>query len=67
MLSFFPLDFLDEIWDLIESVSERLPTYSLLHVMIGMAFLHLIQSETTVYGFVRKCVNSHLSLRQCLY
>ena len=28
MLSFFPLDVLDEIWDLIESVSERFPTYS---------------------------------------
>ena len=29
MLSFFPLDVLDEIWDLIESVSERFLTYSL--------------------------------------
>ena len=29
MLSFFPLDVLDEIWDLIESVSEVFPTYSL--------------------------------------
>ena len=28
MLSFFPRDALDEIWDLIESVSEGLPTYS---------------------------------------
>ena len=28
MLSFFPLDVLDEIWDLIESVSEGFPTYS---------------------------------------
>ena len=27
MLSFFPLDVLDEIWDLIESVSESFPTY----------------------------------------
>ena len=27
MLSFFPLDALDEIWDLIESVSEVFPTY----------------------------------------
>ena len=27
MLSFFPLDVLDEIWDLIESVSERFLTY----------------------------------------
>ena len=28
MLSFFPLDVLDEIWDLIESVFERFLTYS---------------------------------------
>ena len=27
MLFFFPLDVLDEIWDLIESVSEGFPTY----------------------------------------
>ena len=25
---FFPLDVMDEIWDLIESVSEVFPTYS---------------------------------------
>ena len=30
VLSFFPLDVLDEIWDLIESVSEGCLTYSLL-------------------------------------
>ena len=29
VLSFFPRDVLDEIWDLIESVSEDFPTYSL--------------------------------------
>ena len=28
MLSCFPRDVLDEIWDLIESVSEAFPTYS---------------------------------------
>ena len=28
VLSFFPRDVLDEIWDLIESVSEGFPTYS---------------------------------------
>ena len=28
VLSFFPLDVLDEIWDLIESVSEGYLTYS---------------------------------------
>ena len=34
MLSFFPLDVLDGILDLIESVSEGFPTYSFL-VMSG--------------------------------
>ena len=29
MLSFFPRDVLNEIWDLIESVSKGFPTYSL--------------------------------------
>ena len=28
MLSFFPGDVLDEIWDLIESVSKGFPSYS---------------------------------------
>ena len=32
MLSFFPLDVLDEIWDLIESVSEGFLTYSCYYV-----------------------------------
>ena len=31
VLSFFPLDVLDEIWDLIESVSEGFLTYSFTH------------------------------------
>ena len=31
VLSFFPLDVLDEIWDLIESVSEGFLTYSFLN------------------------------------
>ena len=32
VLSFFPLDVLDEIWDLIESVSEGFLTYSFLYL-----------------------------------
>ena len=30
VLSFFPLDVLDEIWDLIESISEGFLTYSII-------------------------------------
>ena len=37
MLSFFPLDVLDEIWDVIESVSEGFLTYSLIQIKL----LHL--------------------------
>ena len=29
---FFPRDVLDEMWDLIESVSEGFPTYSSTHI-----------------------------------
>ena len=35
MMSFFPQDVLDEIWDLIEAVSEDFPTYSLLSLKAG--------------------------------
>ena len=33
VLSFFPLDVLDEIWDLIESVSEGFLTYSFIFLI----------------------------------
>ena len=33
VLSFFPLDVLDEIWDLIESVSEGFLTYSFEYII----------------------------------
>ena len=35
VLSFFPLDVLDEIWDLIESVSEGFLTYSFIIVTLN--------------------------------
>ena len=42
MLSFFPRYVLDEIWDLIESVSESFPAYSLV-------ILKKLNTETRVY------------------
>ena len=39
VLSFFPLDVLDEIWDLIESVSEGFLTYSFIAGRPKAAFL----------------------------
>ena len=41
VLSFFPLDVLDEIWDLIESVSEGFLTYS---CIVQSPVLHVIKS-----------------------
>ena len=46
VLSFFPLDVLDGIWDLIESVSEGVLTYSLyqsslfISILSGQPLLH---------------------------
>ena len=48
MLSLFPLDVLDEIWDLIESVSKGFPTYSC---------LHLLPCALTESGFINVCVD----------
>ena len=39
MLSFFPRDVLDEIWDLIASVSECFPTYSFIAYVPKTPFL----------------------------
>ena len=43
LLSFFPRDVLDEIWDLTESVSEGIPTYSFnafkVYVLLPHVFL----------------------------
>ena len=36
VLSFFPQDVLDEIWDLIESVSEGFLTYSFIYICVNM-------------------------------
>ena len=39
VLSFFPLDVLDEIWDIIESVSEGFLTYSFITKYTDMLLL----------------------------
>ena len=50
MLSFFPLDVLDEIWDLNESVSEGFLTYSSIcaQLLLEYAMNHL----ETLYLFL---------------
>ena len=42
VLSFFPLDVLDEIWDLIESVSEGFLTYSWVVLVYSIVYPILI-------------------------
>ena len=42
MLSFFPPDVLDEIWDLIESVSEGFPTYTCCSVYAVFLYIKLV-------------------------
>ena len=42
VLSFFPLDVLDEILDLDESVSEGFPTYSFITLILKLADLFKI-------------------------
>ena len=41
VLSLFPRDVLDEIWDLIELVSEGFPTYFFIYIFISQVFIHL--------------------------
>ena len=48
MLSFFPLDVLDEIRDVIESVSERFLTYFLIQVHRKSKQVTVIQRETNI-------------------
>ena len=62
MLSFFPLDVLSEIWDVIESVSEGFLTYSfkfrtfiftdLFHGYIDMAGYNNRQAMLTTRGYL---------------
>ena len=50
MLSLFPLDVLDEIWDLTESVSEKFLTYSLIQMIKHVACKMLCYASCDV-GF----------------
>ena len=45
----------DTLVDLIKELSKGKALF-ILHVMIGMLFSHLMQSEIIIYGLVRKCV-----------
>ena len=64
MLSFFPLDVLDEIWDVIESVSEGFLTYSCtprsrdckdskMFIRLRVMLLRAIRESFLIHGFAR--------------
>ena len=60
VLSFFPRDVLDEILNLIESVSEDFPSYSnnenetLDHFLLGCEKLHCVRNHI-ISDLLRKC------------
>ena len=60
MLSFFPRDVLDEICDLIESVSEGFPTYSVLALQVATLSADHMQTDgrTTVRNHNRNAALS---------
>ena len=53
MLSLFPLDVLDEIWDLIESVSEGFLTYSWSCLLLGHSGFLLLRYFSNVVSHPR--------------
>ena len=61
VLSFFPLDVLDEIWDLIESVSEGFLTYS----FKLLTFSHDRRSRQYLQCFI-SCIRSFLKYILCI-
>ena len=58
VLSFFPLDVLDEIWDLIESVSEGFLTYFIIEeldktqILIRISYFICASSKPGVLKFI---------------
>ena len=59
VLSFFPLDVLDEIWDLIESVSEGFLTYSSIIVFFSFILSLSIPKVLAIFK-KKKFVFGHL-------
>ena len=62
VLSFFPLDVLDQIWDLIESVSEGFLTYSMIKTWLytSNCLLHLVQKIRLDGIGLTKCLYQYL-------
>ena len=64
MLSFFPRDVLDEIWDLIESVSEGFPSYSSNSVRYKSCLSHNL--KTTEANLIKLRRSIKHSEKMCL-
>ena len=66
MLSFFPLDVLDDTWDLIGSVSAVFPTYSCDVVDAEVACNLLLNApksrrlNVSLQNLKQKCLSSHI-------
>ena len=58
VLSFFPLDVLDGIWDLIESVSEGFLTYSFFCFVISA----ILFDTPEISSFIKRCFCESSSL-----
>ena len=56
VLSFFPLDVLDEIWDLIESVSEGFLTYFFIKILLIVDLLFYVHGK-----HLRSCRDGQLT------
>ena len=62
VLSFFPLDVLDEIWDLIESVSEGFLTYSSISHSLSLSSIQYPDMTEILLKSTKSQVSIHLLL-----
>ena len=58
MLSFFPRDVLDEIGDLIESVSDGFPTYSFMKANTIVVLEKWLGAFISAGVFISTCINT---------
>ena len=68
VLSFFPLDVLDEIWDLIESVSEGFLAYSCISELLCLCYVEILKNlpvhsfNALIIPILRDCVPNYFSV-----
>ena len=70
VLSFFPRDVLDEILNLIESVSEDFPSYSYEHTSEKEKSVinnHIFHNATRFVSIVATCIAVHFAVCHALY